>query len=98
VQVEGRRRSPETDVDARRKQTAGIYLEKQTVIINQGIHCTIDFLFDWFGISCMTTENFCFYLQNRLIQTKQEVNGTVILFSLVFPELAIMAPKLTLSI
>ncbi len=24
---------------------------------------------DWFGISCMTTDNFCFYLQNRLIQT-----------------------------
>jgi len=32
-------------------------------------HCTIDFLFDWFGISCMTTDNCCFYLQNRLIQT-----------------------------
>jgi len=27
--------------------------------------------FDWFGISCMTTDNFCFYLQNRLIQTSQ---------------------------
>jgi hypothetical protein len=36
----------------------------------------------------MTTDNFCFYLQNRLIQTsKQEVNGTVILPPLVFPEL-----------
>jgi hypothetical protein len=23
-------------------------------------HCTVD-LFDWFGISCMTTDNFCFY-------------------------------------
>jgi hypothetical protein len=33
--------------------------------------CTIDLLFDWFGISCMTTHNFCFYLQNRLIQTSQ---------------------------
>jgi hypothetical protein len=32
-------------------------------------HCTIHLLFDWFGISCMTTDNFCFYLQNRLIQT-----------------------------
>jgi len=32
-------------------------------------HCTIDLLFDWLGIGCMTTENFCFYLQNRLIQT-----------------------------
>ncbi len=27
-------------------------------------HCTIDLLFD-----CMTTDNFCFYLQDRLIQT-----------------------------
>jgi hypothetical protein len=34
-------------------------------------HCTVDLLFDWFGISCMTTGNFCFYLQNRLIQTSQ---------------------------
>jgi hypothetical protein len=37
----------------------------------------------------MTTDNFCFYLQNRLIQTsqtpvKQEVNSTVILPPLVF--------------
>jgi hypothetical protein len=24
-----------------------------------------------FGISCVTTHNFCFYLQNRLIQTSQ---------------------------
>jgi len=28
-------------------------------------------MFDWFGISCVTTDNFCFYLQNRLIQTSQ---------------------------
>jgi hypothetical protein len=34
-------------------------------------HCTIDLLFDWFGISCMTTDNFCFYFQNTLIQTSQ---------------------------
>ena len=33
--------------------------------------CTVDLLFDWFGISCMTTDNFCFYLQNRLIQSSQ---------------------------
>ena len=32
---------------------------------------TIDFLFDWFGISCMPTDIFCFHLQNRLIQTSQ---------------------------
>jgi hypothetical protein len=34
-------------------------------------HCTVDLQFDWFGISCMTTENFCFDLQNSLIQTSQ---------------------------
>ncbi len=34
----------------------------------------------------MTTDNFCFYLQNRLIKpVKQEVNSTVILPPLVFP-------------
>ncbi len=34
-------------------------------------HCTIDLLYHCFGISCMTTDGFCFYLQNRLIQTSQ---------------------------
>jgi hypothetical protein len=33
-------------------------------------HCTID-LFDWFGISFMTTDNVHVYLQNRLIQSSQ---------------------------
>jgi hypothetical protein len=31
----------------------------------------IDLLFDWFGISCMSTDNFCLYLKNRQIQTSQ---------------------------
>jgi len=44
--------------------------------LGQGIlkgkdHCTVDLLFDWFGISCMTTGNYCFYLENRLIQTSR---------------------------
>ena len=34
-------------------------------------HCTVDLLFDWFGISSMRTDNFRFYLQDRLIQTSQ---------------------------
>jgi hypothetical protein len=34
-------------------------------------HCTVDLVFDWFGISCMTTDNFCSYLQNRLIQASE---------------------------
>ncbi len=40
-------------------------------ILKGKYHCTVGLLFDWFGISCMTTDNFCFYLQNRLIQTSQ---------------------------
>jgi hypothetical protein len=44
--------------------------------LGQGIlkgryHCTVDLLFEWFGINCMPTDNFCFYLQNRLIQISQ---------------------------
>jgi hypothetical protein len=34
-------------------------------------HCMVDLLFDWFGISYMTTDNFCFYLQNRVTPTGQ---------------------------
>ncbi len=34
-------------------------------------HCTVGLLFDWFGIGWKTTEIFCFYLQNRPIQTSQ---------------------------
>jgi hypothetical protein len=46
------------------------------MLVKQGIlkgkyNCTVDLLFDWFGISCMTTVDFCFYLQNRLIQNSQ---------------------------
>ncbi len=37
----------------------------------KGYHCTSDLLFDQFGIGSMTTANFGFYLQNRLIQTSQ---------------------------
>jgi hypothetical protein len=33
----------------------------------------IELLFDWFGIRCMTTDIFCFYLQNRLIQTTRSM-------------------------
>jgi hypothetical protein len=53
----------------------GIVIPKDK-ILRQGIlkgkyHCTIDLLFDWFDISCMTTDNFYFYLQNSLIHTSQ---------------------------
>ena len=32
-------------------------------------HCTVDLLFDWFGISCMITDNFLFLFAKKLIQT-----------------------------
>jgi hypothetical protein len=42
--------------------------------------------FDWFGISCMTTDNFVFICQTDYSKpVKQEVNGTMILPPLVFP-------------
>ena len=40
-------------------------------ILKGKYHCTVNLLFDWFGVSCMTTDNYCFYLQNRLTQTSQ---------------------------
>ncbi len=51
--------------------TYGQWCSRQGMLKRGEYHCTIDLLFDWFGISCMTTDNFCFYLQNRLIQTSQ---------------------------
>ncbi len=47
------------------------YKEERGILNGEKYHSTIDLQFDWFGISCMTTDNFCFYLQNRLIQTSQ---------------------------
>jgi len=44
----------------------GNFYQASQGILNGKYHCTIDLLFDWFGISCMTTDNF---LQNRQIQT-----------------------------
>jgi hypothetical protein len=38
-------------------------------------HCTIDLLFDWLGMSCMTTDKFLFLSK----PVKQELNGAVIL-------------------
>ncbi len=34
-------------------------------------HCTVDLLFDWFGISCMSTDIFFSFLQNRIIKISQ---------------------------
>jgi hypothetical protein len=50
-------------------------------------HCTVDLLFERFGISCMATDNFLFLFakQTNPKPVKQEVNGTVILPPLIFP-------------
>jgi hypothetical protein len=47
------------------------WIRFQQGILRGKDHCTVDLLFDRFVISCMTIGNFCFYLQNRLIQTSQ---------------------------
>ncbi len=60
-------------------------------------HCTVDLLFDWFGINCTTTDNFCFYLQNRPIQTSQTGGQWYSEPSpLVFPDLALPILKTVL--
>jgi hypothetical protein len=50
-------------------------------------HCTIDLLFDWFGLVCVlqikTKIVSCHTTDSKPV--KQEVNGTVILPPLVFP-------------
>jgi len=60
-------------------------------VATQGIlkgkyYCTVDLLFDWFLISCMTTDHFCFCLQNRLIQTSQTGGQQYSDTPLVFPD------------
>jgi hypothetical protein len=65
-------------------------------ILKGKYHCTVDLLFDWFGISCMTTDNFCFYLQKRPIQTSQTggqwYSGTSP-FSIPWSEASVMKKK-----
>ncbi len=48
-----------------------VFFAKRREYYRGKYHCAMDLLFDWFGIFCMTIDNFCFYLQNRLIQTSQ---------------------------
>jgi hypothetical protein len=49
-------------------------------------HCTIDLLFDWFGLVCFAYKNKKFSSHTADSKpVKQEVNGTVILPPLVFP-------------
>ncbi len=52
-----------------RKMTLGVITFRIMTLNNMGLskeylrgkyHCTIDLLFVWFGISCMTANNFCF--------------------------------------
>ena len=50
-------------------------------------HCTIDLLFDWFGLACFANKNknSCHTADSKPVT--QEVNGTVIFTPLVFPGL-----------
>jgi hypothetical protein len=68
--------------------TAGQHLG---LVFNQGIikgkyHCTIDLLFDWFGLVCFENKykNFSSHTADSK-PVKQEVNGTVILPSFSIP-------------
>jgi hypothetical protein len=50
-------------------------------------HCTVDLLFDWFGIVCFAKKTkivSCHTGESKPV--KQELNGTVIFPPLVFPE------------
>ncbi len=40
-------------------------------------HCTIDLLFDWFGISCMTTDIFCFIFAKQTDPNQSNRRSTV---------------------
>ncbi len=55
-------------------------------------HCTVDLLFDLFGLVCFANKNKNFQLSHSTADTnpvKQEVNGTLILLPLVFPGSAV---------
>jgi hypothetical protein len=55
-------------------------------IIKGKYQCTVDLLFDWFGLVCFEIKTKivnCYTADSKPV--KQEVNGTVILPPLVFP-------------
>jgi hypothetical protein len=57
-------------------------------------NCTIDLLFDLFGLACFAKKNVSCHTDDSK-PVKQEVNGTVILPPLVFPALVLaLASKL----
>jgi hypothetical protein len=60
-----------TDREESGRNNVGVLLTSAGNTKGEKYHCTVDLLFDWFGISCMTTNIFFFYLQNRQIQTSQ---------------------------
>jgi len=43
----------------------------------KGGSCTVDLLFDGFGISCMTTDNICFYFQKQTNPNQSNRRSTV---------------------
>ncbi len=84
-----------TDPDLTRKLTDTP--AKEVEVFVQGIlrgkhHCTIDLLFDWFGLVCFANKNkkcqLSYSSTADFKPVKQEVNGTMILSPLVFPGLS----------
>jgi hypothetical protein len=56
-------------------------------ILRGEYHCTIDLLFDWFGLVCFSNKSKFFSFHTAYSKpVKQEVNGTVILPPSVFPD------------
>jgi hypothetical protein len=69
------------------------YVNNQGILKGGKYHCTIELLFDWFGLDCFANKNKnfgCHTADSKPV--KQEANGTVILPPLVFPVNNILAP------
>jgi hypothetical protein len=71
----------------------GFWVERSTQGILKGkYHCTVDLLFDWFGLVFLQIKTkivSCHTADSKPV--KQEVNGTVILPPLVFPGVNFMS-------
>jgi hypothetical protein len=62
--------------------TPGQHSSERRGALKQGIlkgedHCTLDLLFDWFGISCTTTDNFLFLFAKQTTPNQSNRRLTV---------------------
>ncbi len=71
------RKLTKTFFNEKRKHLSSIFCQVAAVWHHSGntkggsITVPLTSCLNWFGISCMATDNFCFYLQKRLIQNSQ---------------------------